>query len=409
MDNISTIRKKMFLRVMVFTGAFLLLAGCAGLPQGERSETEPDPAAEKKVAVSKPSKSPDAISTGDLVTVHYNLRLDGSRELISTTSESVTMMPEEKKADWFRKPTAYGPQQVIAGDQSNLPAVSGAVVGMAVNEKKTVHLPPDKSFGAPDPKKKVALPLIKTIPLRSGVSPQHFVSAFGQFPVVGDEIATTPYFKSKVVEVKSNHVILEALPQEQTEFEHDFGTTRVTFDDEQVTMVLDPTIGANYQVNDRKGRIAAVEENAFVVDFNHPGAGRSLLLEIEVVSFEKQQDFMANQLDWIEDHDAGYEAATKEKKPMVMVLYAGWCGWSKKLMEGTIKDPRVQDLWDEFVWVKVDSDQQKEYKEIYGQNGYPMVIMTDEKGEIINKVDGYRDPRIFQGELRKCLHSADKS
>ena len=88
---------------------------------------------------------------------------------------------------------------------------------------------------------------------------------------------------------------------------------------------------------------------------------------------------------------------------MVLVLYAGWCSWHRKLIDETTQDPRVQKLWDRFVWVKINSDDKTEDKEFYNQKGFPLILMLGADGEILNRIDGYRHPQAFLRELQICL------
>jgi thioredoxin-like negative regulator of GroEL len=85
------------------------------------------------------------------------------------------------------------------------------------------------------------------------------------------------------------------------------------------------------------------------------------------------------------------------------VLYAGWCSWSKKLLTESLEDPRIKQMKDRFVWVKVDSDKEQAFKEAYQQNGFPMVVVLNSKGDVVKKIDGYRDAAALKKELEGVL------
>ena len=72
-------------------------------------------------------------------------------------------------------------------------------------------------------------------------------------------------------------------------------------------------------------------------------------------------DFTGKEIQWIEGYDEGLTEAEKLNKPAVLVLYADWCAFCKKLFSTTLVDPRIKMMKDDFVWVKVNSDKQKEY------------------------------------------------
>ena len=384
--------------------AILILAfGCS--TTGPQPKMAPEPSAKFPAGKNVVQSKTDAaqIKAGDLVSVHYTLRLEESNEVINTTSKKIAGNSDEKKANWYKAPESFEAEEVIAGDETFMPEISKRVLGMCPGAKETIFLSPEKGFGQPDPKKKMRLPLIKKIPKKALVKPQQYVERFGRFPKVGERVDLTPYFKSRVSKVENEYVVLEAEIDKGDTIEHDFGITTITFQEDDIVMTIEPIIGGLFELRGQKGRIIDSDTETFTVDFNHPGAGKNLLLDIEVVAVEKADQFVNSDLQWIEDHDKGYAKASENKKPMVMVLYADWCGWCKKMLNNTVNDPRIQKLWNEFVWVKVNSDKEKEYKEFYEQKGYPMVVMTDAEGEIINRFEGFRDARIFRHELNKAL------
>ena len=344
----------------------------------------------------------NVIETGDFVTANYNLRLK-SGELIVTSSEALANDSEEKKIAWFFDPQEYGPEQFIAGKESQAPQLAQVVIGMHAGEKKSVPVPPGRGFGEINDQLVKQYPVRKTIPRVVEMSAQEFASRFNSFPRVGQSVPLTPYYTSTVTAVGDKTVTLEANVEDGKTVDSDFGPTQLTISDQDVLMTLSPKVGAPFAVMGKKGTIVAVDEENFTVDYNHPGAGKELALEVEVLSVAKASEFNNKELAWIEDHDAGYEAAAEEHKPMVLILYASWCGWSKRLLNETIMDPRIQDHWDDFVWVKVDSDREKAYHELYEQNGYPMIVLVSPEGEIIKKLDGFKDARALLQELDKCL------
>jgi thiol:disulfide interchange protein len=155
-------------------------------------------------------------------------------------------------------------------------------------------------------------------------------------------------------------------------------------------------------MDDAKGRIVATDGMSFTVDFNHPLAGKDIDFDVEVVALTKASAFKAP-LPWMADHDKGLKSAESEKKDMLLVLYAGWCSWSKKLLEESLEDPRIKQMKDRFVWVKVDSDKEQAFKEAYQQNGFPMVVVLNSKGDVVKKIDGYRDAAALKRELEEVL------
>jgi len=139
------------------------------------------------------------------------------------------------------------------------------------------------------------------------------------------------------------------------------------------------------------------------VDGNHPLAGKNIVIDLEVVKVTGAAAKKTKPVDWIEDHEKGVAKAKEEGKPALLVLYAEWCGYCKKLFDETIPDPRIERIKDKFVWVKVNSDKEKKYYDQYGQKGYPLLVFLKPDGSVIKKIDGYRDARGLKAELEGVL------
>jgi thioredoxin-related protein len=162
-------------------------------------------------------------------------------------------------------------------------------------------------------------------------------------------------------------------------------------------------VGADFEMNGRRGRIIKVDQHEFTVDFNHPLAGKDLLLEIEIVSLTKAAQLKDSRLAWLEDYEQAVEAAADRKKPMVLLLHAEWCDWCKKMMAESLQDPRIKMLRDDFVWVKIDSDKQPELAARFDQKSFPMVVILDRKGNLAKRIEGYRDAATLKKELEEVL------
>ena len=388
--------------ILIIVFMALVINGCAVSPastlsqseniKGHPLESEPD----NKEALSK------SVETSDLVEVNYTLRLS-SGNIFFTTEKTIAEDTQQKKAEWFQEPNRFRPVAVLAGKDTELAEIAKDVIGMRLGGKKTVTLPPEQGFGQHDPKKVIVLPKIKTFPKLATVKPKDYVLKFNSFPVSGKHIDFTPYYKSKVVEVNEGYVILEAQTAGKKNFEADYGTTIVKTVEDDIHVVLEPRVGAPFALKEQTGRIVKADEETFTVDCNHPAAGEDILLEIEVVSIEKASQFAHISLQWIEDHNAGLATAQTNGKPVVLVLHAEWCGWCKKLLNNVMNDPRITSLNDRFVWVKINSDVELEYKDLYEQKGFPLIVLLTPEGEIIKKLDGFRDAAKLKRELDNII------
>jgi thiol:disulfide interchange protein len=110
------------------------------------------------------------------------------------------------------------------------------------------------------------------------------------------------------------------------------------------------------------------------------------------------------QIPWIEEHDKGLASARAAGKPAVLVLYADWCQWCKKLLTESFPDPRIRVLKDRLVWIKVNSDRLKDYGTKYEQKGFPTIIFFKPDGTIARKLEGYVDAAALREALETLIH-----
>jgi len=342
---------------------------------------------------------PSKAQSGDLVTVNYTASLDDGL-IFDTTVESVAKDPERKKVSWYKNKPTYAVAETVAGKQELLPGLGEALLGMRIGGKKQFNLTPDKAFGPVDPNKIAEFPCARTIPRVLRMPADEYVKRFSTFPVLNKEVELVPYFKSRVIEMTEQDVALENLAKNGVTAKEIYGTVLITVDGEQITTTLKPVIGAPFPVKDGTGIITSTDGKVFTVDTNNPLAGKNIVLDLEVVSLIKAS---AKPIDWIENQEKGLAKAKQEGKPVFLILYADWCGWCKKTFTDTLTDPRIGKMRDKFVWMKLNSDKEKKYKEQYGQNGFPMMVILKPDGTVLKKIDGYRDARALKAELEGVM------
>ena len=309
-----------------------------------------------------------------------------------------------KRVQGYRATERPGPVEMLAGDKVVFPGLGNAVIGMSGREKKSVALTPDQAFGRKDPQKVKRFDTVKRIPKVTKMPPQDYIDMFEGFPVQGKEVSPTPYYRSRITEITEEYVKLEAFCKDGERVEDEFGATEIHLEGDEVVLTLIPRIGAPFTMKDEKGAmirgtIVASDEKSFTVDFNHAMAGKPVVLDVELVSFVSGSQLAAMTIPWLKDHDKGLDAAKHENKPAVVVLYSPACGWCKRLLNETFEDPRIKALADRFVWVKVDSQVEKDLYDLYEQDGYPLTVLLSPEGKVIKRISGYRPATALKDEL----------
>ncbi len=346
------------------------------------------------------------VEAGDLVKVAYTATLE-SGELLRTTDPDVASNPGQKKIKGFFQ-VVSGPETIIAGSQEEFPGLGRAVLGLKAGDQHEVVILPNEAFGVHDMKQLVQYDRKRIIPALVTMPAQAYTERFGGFPIKDKTVSYNAYVNAKIVDVTEKGAVLKLIPVKE-EIDDVFGLTRMQVVDDSIHMYLTPKLGANFELDKRKGRVVSVDTQKFTVDFNDPLAGKKVVYNLKVLELTKASEFSGLDIQWIEDYETGLNMAKELNRPAVLLLLAEWCGYCKKLKETTLVDPRVESMHDDFVWIRLDSDKQyPELKTLYEQRSFPLTVLLNSDGEVVERISGYLPANAFRSKIMKAFASSDK-
>ena len=88
--------------------------------------------------------------------------------------------------------------------------------------------------------------------------------------------------------------------------------------------------------------------------------------------------------------DEALSAGRAGKKLVMVDVYTDWCGWCKKLDRDVFADERVGKATKNLVAIRLDAENGGEkIAEKYQIEGFPTVLFFNEKGELVQRVNGY--------------------
>ncbi len=326
-------------------------------------------------------------AAGDLVTVVYSARLDNGRVVVPARG-------------------AGQQEMVLAGKQAGFPMLGQTVIGMKKGAVKSLTVPPAQGFGNRDPGR------IKTFPLRQEISPTEQMpidevkTRFGQQPKPGLEVRILPFFKSRITKINGKTVTFRHLAKNGSEIKTPIGKTSVTLVKGKIVLVLRPEIGAPFFQQGKRGVISGADEKGFTVDFNNPLAGKTITLKLKVIKIRQKALLAAvGPITWQKDLKTGRAQAKNRHKPLFLLLYADWCPWCKKLKSEVLTDVRLRMLRDDFVWVELNSGKEKRYQKEFRQNGFPLIVLLDENGQPVARIDGFKNAAFLSRGLLGWLQS----
>jgi thiol-disulfide isomerase/thioredoxin len=110
---------------------------------------------------------------------------------------------------------------------------------------------------------------------------------------------------------------------------------------------------------------------------------------------------------WHNDTESAFAEARKSGKPVLVDLYADWCGWCKTMEREVFTQAKFQTYAERFVLLRVDvedgasgSDLQRRFR----ADSLPTLLLLDPKQSLLGKIEGYLETdRLIarlDGELR---------
>jgi len=360
-------------------------------------------ASDNKSCFSKPTiqKAQTVIHDGDLVDLQYTVSLtDGS--IIYTNVEKIGSNPDHSWVQGYHRPKTCYPETIIAGRKARFYELEKLVTGMSPGESKKVTLQSVDAFGERDSRLVVEFPAVRKVPMFTSESIAKMVKHCHQFPKPGFTFNYGQYFRATVDEVLEDTVRLKLKPKNTT-INEPFGTVRIIEEGDEFALKLKAEMGKDFHWQDKKGVIKGVDENSFIVDFNHPLAGKEIQYDIKVISVVKASEAEQMTIDWIDSYENGLKKAEKSHKPAVLVLYSSGCGPCKRYFAGSMKDARIRMLNDRFVWIKVEATEKEELTKKYRLRTYPLTVLLTPDGEVISRIRGCSDAQTLRIEMDKCL------
>jgi FKBP-type peptidyl-prolyl cis-trans isomerase 2 len=346
------------------------------------------------------------VEEGDIAEIQYTVRTESGQEVPVAGTDGRSDSSSAGLSALEDRPNSKT-EFVLAGQDASIPNLSQAVIGARRGEGGTLRIPLEEAYGPRDPEKVLRFPRIRKTPRILKISVEEFANAFGVLPQEGQSLHWVPYFDTRVVSATVREVTLENLAENGRRIDEPFGTTEVSVQGAEIVTRLDPLIGAPFEHEKRKGKIVSADEDFFTVDFNHPLAGEALYVEWVVSAVTKAEAVQGKKISWIEDYQAGMDAARIKGKPALLVLYASDCPWSRKLLNETLEDPRLKAMEDRFVWIRVDSAQNADLQAVYEQRSFPTLLLLSPMGTVLGKQEGFVTARGLLEELERWTTGQD--
>ena len=111
---------------------------------------------------------------------------------------------------------------------------------------------------------------------------------------------------------------------------------------------------------------------------------------------------------FLHSYDKAIEAAAKEKKPVIVIFSATWCGPCQVMKKKVYPSAEVKPFHDKFIWAYLDADEKANEKPMqeFKVNGIPHIEFLGADGKSVDKQVGSSAPDAFVKKLEAVLAKA---
>ncbi len=226
-----------------------------------------------------------AVEPGDVVSVDYvGTFEDGS--VFDTSIKEVAENPLVPKDPSFRAKNVYAPLKFTAGVGEVIPGFDDGVLGMKKGEKKEIRIPPEEAYG--DYNKDLTRTLLRKsqVAVLEVVEKERFSRETGLTEFIENTTVPWRYWQGQIYKVLPELIVVRN--EVTTErINTNIGSIDVTIESGTITMVLIPQLDTVISTPQGPAKVTFMNESEFILDYNHPLAGKTLVFEITVDSIEK--------------------------------------------------------------------------------------------------------------------------
>jgi len=118
-----------------------------------------------------------------------------------------------------------------------------------------------------------------------------------------------------------------------------------------------------------------------------------LLLLVAFVSCNQRSQLESSGIEWHSDPQSAFAEAADGKQAVLTFLYTDWCGYCRQMDQTTFQDPAViGQLGPEYSWLRLNAETDPvgaEMRQRFGVTGFPTVLILDEDGDEIDRLQGF--------------------
>lgn len=115
----------------------------------------------------------------------------------------------------------------------------------------------------------------------------------------------------------------------------------------------------------------------------------------------------AGEIQWNKDFRKAAKQSAEQKKPMMVMVSAPWCGYCQQMLNTTFQDEKVVGHINEcFVPVYLNADKNEKWVKQLQVDGLPTTLIISPEMKVVKRLSGYRTAGQLNGQIvQLCNHT----
>jgi len=378
------------------------------------------------IADSGYANTPPLAKPGDQVQVDFTCRL-GDGGLVETTLAKVAGNDNAKRSPIFVLRDSYRPLYFVIPEtksflqsqpfdpleQKIVHAIANKITEFPLGQTTSLelHSTPIENFPSID--RYVEMAMKFTLPRTQVLPIQEFESRYGLATnfAIGAVINDKSPFPGVIRDKDGEKITIFLSVREGATIPTVAGEAVVReLNDEKFQASMDVHEGQLIkQIGGLPGRVTAVDDKNFVIDFGQSYAGETLYCEALAQLDDPGKTQKQSTISWVEDYNIGLTLAGKQQKPAVLFLYGEGCTDCHEMTDKIFLDPSLQSVRDSFVWLKINAEKFPEVASKFGQKGPSLTLVLSADGSELEKLSGLQHITTLAYKLDTILAKQKKS
>lgn len=355
---------------------------------------------------------------GDYIQADFTCRLaDGS--LVETTLATVAGNEETAKSTIFSLRSNYQPfafkvpqppdslqnKMFDPLEQRIRVAIANQINALTLGKTTTLTLP-STDIDLPPAERYLNMSMVFSMPRMVELSVEQFENFYGDTPrTMGTKVGENSDSPGVIRAVSDETITVYYSAPKGTKVQFAWGFALVhEADADNFEARMDVHVGQLIQrIGGLPGRITAIDEKKFTVDFGQSFAGETLTCDVLARPFDPASTPQDAAIKWIENLDEGLQLARRQGKRAVLFLYSQECPSCQQMLNEVFPSPSLASIRNSFVWMKIDAKQHPELADRFGAQSFPLTLVLNGVGDEIERLPGLQHVALLAHKFDHIL------